>query len=156
MKTGEKVEKNKLDKITWFNTNATWLYPIVRDSGANLGMDYLTMPKDLRFNEQYFVGYIYRDDKPLELVSYIQYRSAPNGGGLTLNYMEVADKYQGNGISKIAIENFSKAVHIEPNKTIFVTTFSDKGQKSNLKGKLEQHFPNNTITEVSKRDTMHR
>ncbi len=100
-------EKINLDNIIWLDTNAIWLYQLIKEylqNGKDLGMNYLTSLASLRYNEKYFVGYIFQQnnlDFPIELVAYIQYKMTPSK--LTLNYMEVVKKYRGNGIARRAI-----------------------------------------------------
>lgn len=148
-------EKINLDDIIWFETNAIWLYQIIQEyirAGKGLGMNYLSL-SSLRYNEKYFVGYIYHKnnlDFSIELVSYIQYKMIPSK--LTLNYMETAEKYRGNGIAKKTIDVFVNKMMTNPNIPVDVTTLSYDGRSANLMGKLQEKLTGEII-ETSKRNT---
>lgn len=150
-------EDINLDSIIWIDTNAVWLYPIIKEyieKEKDLGMNYLTSLASLRYNERYFVGYIFKQDNPdfpIELVPYIQYKMTPSR--LTLNYMEVVEKYRGNGIARRTINEFAKRVVKDSNISVDVTSFSYDGNQANLMGKLQENLKGD-ITEVSKRSTI--
>lgn len=149
-------EKINLDDIIWIDTNAIWLYPIIQEyarAEKDLGMDYLSLGS-LRYNEKYFVGYVYNKnnlDLPIELVAYIQYKISPSR--LTLNYMETAKLYRGNGIAKRTIDEFVNRVVTNPDISVSVTTLSHDGKKANLMGKLQEKL-NGDIVETSRRNTL--
>lgn len=149
-------EKINLDDIIWIEANAIWLYPIIQEyirAGRDLGMDYLSLGS-LRYNEKYFVGYVYNkndSDLPIELVAYIQYKMIPSR--LTLNYMETAKKYRGNGIARRTIDEFVNRVVTNTGISVYVTTLSHDGKKANLIGKLQEKLDGD-IVETSKRSTV--
>ncbi|MEG1647843.1 MAG: hypothetical protein RRY16_01640 [Bacilli bacterium] len=146
-------EKMNLDKIIWLDTNAIFLYPILKEytqTQKELGMNYLSLGS-LRYDEKYFVGFVHTDDSnfPIELVSYIQYKMMPNL--LVLNYMEVAEKYRGNGLAKVTIDTFADQAGIDINCPAVVTTFSSDGLRANLMDKLKEKLTGD-IVETSKRN----
>lgn len=144
-------------KINWIDTNIDWLRQILWDYSKNsksIGMNYLSMGS-LRHNEKYFVGYIYNELNPacpIELVSYIQYQLTNKK--IILNYMEVAENYRKQGISRLTIEAFSKAIYtmLKSNELeVIVTTFSHDGKESDLEGKLQEYL-DTPLHETSKRN----
>lgn len=144
-----------LENIIWFEVNAVWLYPVIQayeHAEKSLGMNYLSLGS-LRYDEKYFVGYIFHDDSvpEIELVTYIQYKMNP--GKLTLNYLEVAENYRGNGLSRIIIDKFAKQIDIDPNLAVEVTTLSADGKRADLLGSFEVGL-NRPVVETSKRSTM--
>ncbi len=152
-------EKINLNKIIWINTNIEWMRSVIYDytrAGESLGMDYLSMGA-LRWDEKYFVGYIYDRNnvaRPIDLVAYIQYEMHSNR--LLLNYMEVSEKYRGNGIASEIINNFFASETIanyihDKNVDVKVTSFSPDGKEASLMRKLQEAFPG-TIVETSKRN----
>lgn len=144
-------------KINWIDANADWMRQILWDYSKNsqsIGMNYLSMGS-LRYNEKYFVGYIYNELNsvcPIELVSYIQYQLTNKK--LILNYMEVAENHRKQGISRQTIDAFSKSVYtmLKNNELeVIVTTFSHDGKESDLEGKLQEYL-NTPLNEMSKRN----
>ena len=148
--------KIDLNDIIWIETNAVWLYPILKEyitAGRNLEMNYLSLGS-LRYDEKYFVGYLFHADKhdlQIELVSYIQYKMKPNK--LILNYMETVERYRGNGIANAAIDKFVIKTINDPNIVVDITTLSADGRKSNLAGKFQAKL-NGEISVKNKRDIM--
>jgi hypothetical protein len=149
-------EKINVNDIIWIDANAVWLYPIMQDYakvGKDLGMNYLSLGS-LRYNEKYFVGYVYNKDSvniPIELVAYIQYKMIP--GKLTINYMETAERYRGNGISRITIDEFVNRVVTDRGISVCVTTLSNDGKRANIIGKFQDRLTGEVV-ETSKRNVL--
>lgn len=141
------------DDIVWMNVNVNWLHQVMGDymrGGTDLGMNYLSLGS-LRYNENYFVGFIYdgEDDIPVKLVSYIQYKI--NSSKLALSYVEVAEKYRNNGVLKAMIDNFVDKVVTDPSILVEHTKLSYYGELSNIVGKFSETLSNNIVM-VRKRD----
>jgi GNAT superfamily N-acetyltransferase len=126
----ENKEKINLDDIKWIEANMDWMRGVIFDyerTGKDLGMDFLSMGA-LRYDEKYFVGYLYNKDDiahTIDLVSYIQYETRPNK--LVLNYLDVAKKYRGNGVARKTINAFFNSMpehSNNPNAELDITSLS--------------------------------
>lgn len=145
-------EAINLDNMVWVDVDAVWLYPIIQEynkAGKSLGMDYLSSGS-LRYNERYFVGFIYNKESlevPIELVSYIQYKIKPSK--LIINYVETTQKYRGNGVAKRTIDEFARRVAGNNDISTIITTLSHDGKRANLMGKFQESLTGDVI-EVNK------
>jgi len=153
-----KIEKDiNKDNIKWVNTNMEWVQRVLYEYNKTdkvLDMEYLSMGS-LRYNNKYFVGYLYDQNNlecPISIVSYMQYKKQKNE--LVMNYLEVAKKYRGKGISKLNINTFLNLFNdeIRDNKLkITVTPLSKEGKRAGLKAEVE-YYSGGSVNETSKRN----